>query len=62
MVHVFVTLYKFDLVSYGFVFEIRDLTKDFCLTYIQPVIITYVGCFKLYLTLIGVAAKFEKKA
>ena len=31
-------------------------TKEFCLTYVRPVIITYVGGVYLYLTLIGLQA------
>ena len=42
-VHVFVTLFTSDLVSFGFTLQFTEWTKDFCLTLVRPVVIFYVS-------------------
>ena len=52
-VHVFVTLYTFDLVSFGFTLQFCKRTKDLYVTKLRPAVITYVSCVSRYLELIG---------
>ena len=40
-------------ISFGFTLPFKDHAKDFCMTYVLPVVITYEGCIHLYLTLSG---------
>ena len=39
--------------SLSFTLQCRGRTRDFCLRHWSPVVITYMGCVYLYLTLIG---------
>ena len=47
---VFVTSYTFDPISFGFTLQLCERTKELYMTYLCPVVITYVGCISLYLT------------
>ena len=57
-VQVFVTLYTFDLVSFGLTLQFCKRTKDLYVTKLRPAVITYVSCVSRYLELIGLLTGF----